>query len=260
MPRGDELWIFYEKATSDIYYRVFDHGLISEPFPLITEGFPYLQDAVVVGTKVMVFLQIQEEGKDQKTLVYRIYDGEWSSLEALASAEEGFLSGGAPVQMADGTVFIFWNGAQSLETQPWKVDLYYRWYNGDWSGIYKLTDTPDIWEATFSGTEYEDQLVIIWRDKESTMVYASYASRGEGEAAEPGELEQVTPKIEPEKPETHSMWYYKIKEYLYLVPIGGVVCALLVLWYVKKRMSPEEESKKVEIGKRRKKKAQRKSR
>lgn len=254
--REDEVWLFYETGASDIYYRVLDQTGLSEPYPLVTEGFPYIHDIVQYGATVMVFLEVQEADTDQKALVYTVYDGEWSSLQAVASPQDGFLSGGSAVRMPDGRIFVFWNGTDAIDVQPWEVDIFYRVYDGGWSGIYRLTDTPDAWETSVTGVEYNGSLILIWREKESLIVYASYVGAGEGESAEPAELEKVTPKTEPEKPERHSKIWNVVEKYLPLLLVGAALAAFSAVFFLKRRISSQKEKKirEIKVGERRKKK------
>ena len=257
-PWEDEVWIFYETETSDIYYRTVDNDGLSDPYPLMTEGYPYLYDVVQYGTALMVFLEVQGQETEQKTLVYTAYDKEWTPIQAVATPEEGFLSGGSAVTTSDGRIFVFWNGTEDLEVEPWEVDIFYRVYDGNWSHVYKLTDTPEVWEASMTAAEYNDELVIVWREKESLIVYASHAHAGEGgDIEEQGELEQVTPKEEPEEPEKKPSILFKVKKYveryLSLIVVVGVLAALSGVYIVKKRISSKEEVKEVRLGERRKK-------
>ena len=256
-PWEDEIWIFYETETSDIYYRTVDNEGVSDPYPLMTEGFPYLYDVVQYGTALMVFLEVQGQETEQKTLVYTAYDKEWTPIQAVAAPEEGFLSGGSAVTTSDGRVFVFWNGTEDSEAEPLKVDIFYRVYDGNWSRVYKLTDTPEVWETSMTAAEYNDEVIIVWREKESLIVYASHAHTGEGDIEEQSELEQVTPKEEPEEPEKKPSIMFTVKKYvkkyLSLIVVVGVLAALSGAYIVKKRISSEEEVKKVKLGERRKK-------
>lgn len=261
-PFENEIWIFYETGTSDIFYRVANKNGISEPYQLITEGFPYLYDVVQHGDTLMVFLEVRGVETERKTLVYTAYDGEWTPMQAVGSPEEGFLSGGAAVTMSDGRTFVFWNGTDDVTVEPWEVDIFYRVYDGSWSHVYRLTDTPDVWETAMTVAEYSGKLIIIWREKESKIVYASHVyTGGESEAEQPGELQKVTPKEEPEKPEKRPPLLFTVKKYLNLIVVVCAVAALSGVYIVKKRMSSEEKVEEVRLGERRKtKKPERKRR
>ncbi|MBU7009481.1 MAG: hypothetical protein HXS46_02230 [Theionarchaea archaeon] len=253
LPVENELWIFYETGGSDIYYRALSEAGISEPYPLVTEGFPYLYGAVFTGQKVMVFLEVQEAGTDEKILTCITYDGQWGPLEALATPDDGYLTGGELIRMPDGRVFVFWVGTEDITDKPWKVDIHYRVYGETWSAVYTLTDTPDMWETSPTVTVYDSQLVIVWKEKESQQVYASYARVEEGTGfEESGEFQQVTPKVEPEKP-TSPPLKVRIKKYLYLIPMGSVLVVLAVIIYLKKRKSSGKEPERRTIGERRRK-------
>jgi hypothetical protein len=248
----DELWIFYETGISDIYYRVLTSEGLSEPQPVITGGFPYLYDVLLIDGKVTAFLEIRETGKEGKTLVYTAYDGEWSAPAALATPQDGFLSGGSTVTLSDGRVFVFWNGTRPQESE--EVDIFYRMYDGNWSRMYALTNTPDIWETTSTPVEYSGKLIILWRDKDSHHVYASTVSlEGGGTAAESGELQQVIPEKEPEGPQAKRSPFWRIRKYVFLIPVGGALAVLLGFLYLKRRFSTKEEKKEIKIGERRKK-------
>lgn len=245
---GEDLWIFYEAGTTDIYSkttdiycRVYREGEISDPQPLVTQGFPYLRDVVVHDGKVMVFVEIQEAGSEQEALVSTVYDGSWSPLEAVAASAEGFLSGGSAIKMGE-KIFIFWNGTADSAAESPKVDIYYRVYDGGWSEIYNLTQTPDVWEASFTVTEYNGSLVIIWRDKDSQLVSASYARLGEGGTTQkPSQLQTVVPKMQPKEKTPNPL--VRLGKYGTLLPVGGVLAALAAVLYVKRRTSSGEVKK-----------------
>lgn len=257
IPAQDTLWIFYETGTSDLYCRTVTSEGISEPQPLVTEGFPYLYDVVVDGERVMVFVEVEEAGS-QKVLACMTYEGGWGPLEAVAPSDVGYLSGGTALRTGDGRVFVFWNGTEDVTVQPWKVDLYYRVYDGGWSEVYKLTDTPDEWEATVTATEYNGEILLLWREKELSLVYASHVRVGE--AGTPGQatgLQSVVPVTEPEKKEgptwlNFSVILFRLKKYTSLIPVVVVVVVVAVLWFMKRK--PPEEKKEIKIGERRKKK------
>jgi hypothetical protein len=248
---GDDVWIFYKTGTSDIYCRVLGETL-SEPQPLVTEGFPYVYDVCLVDTSVWVFLEVQEAETEKKTLVYTVYDGVWSPLEAVAAPEEGYLAGGSCVLVSDGRLFVFWNGTASVEST---VDIFYRVYDGSWSRVYALTDTPDVWETVPMAAEYKGNLIIIWREKESHKVSASYAQVRDV-PLERGELRPVNLKVEPEQP-TWNPWALKIQEYAGPILVVSVLIVLGALIYMKRRVilekSDTKEKKKEERKKERKK-------
>ena len=241
----ESTWIFYKTGSSDLYYRVLQEGVLSEAYPLVTEGFPYLYDVFVYDTDILVLLEVQDAETDSKTLVYTVYNGTWSPLRAVASPEDGYLAGGSTIRMSDGRAFIFWNGTDSVEGQSADADIFYRVYDGTWSKIYALADTPDTWETSPTATEYEGNLIIIWRDKESHAVSASHVSIRDVPLEEAGELRLVTPKTEPIPPKWNP-WVIKIKQYSYLVIMAVVLAGLAVLLYLKRRLSsgekPETES------------------
>ncbi len=231
----DDVWIFYKTGTSDIYYRVLGDTL-SEPYPIIMEGFPYVYDVCVVDTTVFLFMEVQEAEPDKKTLAYTVYDGAWSPLEAVAAPEEGYLAGGSCILVPDGRLFVFWNGTASEESS---VEIFYRVYDGSWSQVYALTDTPDVWETVPRAAEYKGDLIIIWRDKDSHKVSASYAKMRDV-PLEPHELRPVNLKVEPEQP-TWNPWVLKIREYIGPILVVGVLVVLGALIYMKRRVTPEKD-------------------
>ncbi|MBU7018437.1 MAG: hypothetical protein HXS44_13080 [Theionarchaea archaeon] len=256
---GDDVWIFYKTGTSDIYYRVLDDTL-SEPYSIITEGFPYVYDVRVVDTTVFLFMEVQEAESDKKTLVYTVYDGVWSPLQAVAAPEEGYLAGGSCALISDGRLFVFWNGTAFDESS---VEIFYRVYDGSWSQVYALTDTPDVWETVPRAIEYKGRLIVIWREKESHKVSASYA-RMKDIPVEPDELRPVNLKVEPEQP-TWNPWVLKIREYAGPLLVISVLIVLGALIYVKRRVIPEEseyrkEKKEKKKEKKREKEERRKER
>jgi len=260
VPVEDELQIFYERGRSDIYCRKLTREGLAEPEPVVTEGFPYLHGAAVVDGVVMAFLEVQAEG-GRKTLVYTEYDEGWGPLGAVATPEDGYLAGGSFVTLEDGRLFVFWSGTQDVEEKLQKADIYYRVYDGNWSEVYQLTDTPDVWETSPTAAAYQNRMVIVWREKDSQLVYASHVLLGEGEMTESDELPQVTPQPEPEEPErtppgiiTKVKKY--VKEYIILLPVGGVLALLAVVYFKKKKT--EEVEEKPTIGRRRMKKVKRK--
>jgi hypothetical protein len=245
--QGDDVWIFYESEASDIYCRVFHQQTLSESYLLAAEGFPYLVDVVQVDTEMLVFFELQETGAHGKTLAYTRFHGEWSPLEAVATPEEGFLSAGSAVGLSDNRVFVFWNSGEPGTVQPQKADISYRVYDQKWSHIYTLTDTPDVWETVPTAVEYTDQLIIIWRDKESRIVYASYAFLGEGGAGgESDPLQSVAPKAEPEGPPPPPV---RVDTHVVLILVGIGVVLLLVIRVKRKKSDMSEQ---IRIGERRK--------
>ncbi len=259
--REDDMWIFYEAGRSDVYSRVVTGGQISEPYPVATEGFPHLEGVTFVGTTPMVLLEVQEGDVGQKTLAYTTYDEGWTQLEAVATYKDGYLAGGSFYNLEDGKLLVFWSGTETVEQKPPLVDIYYRVYDGAWSRVYALTGTPTVWETSPTIAGYGDQLVIIWREKNMRLVFASYASFGEGGYGEPEELKQAAPKKEPEEPEKSSSLRWStvkryIEKYIILLPVGAVVGVLAVVAYL--RREKREEVEKPRIGERRKEKEKKK--
>jgi hypothetical protein len=237
---GDALWVFFETGTSDISYRVFNTGEISESKPLVTEGFPYMYSVLSYGNTLMVFLEVQDAEYDGKTLAYTAYDREWSPLQAVAGPEDGYLSGGFPLVTEDGRLFVFWNGS---EKDGHSADLYYRIYDGAWSRIFRLTDTPDLWETACTMTEYHDELLFLWREKDSHLVYATTAHET-GASNEYGNvLRQVSLREEPPEPIRNSL---RIQNYIapLLIVITIVVIGMILIMKRQKSDQPRKKRQK----------------
>ncbi|MGD2073019.1 MAG: hypothetical protein PVG65_05980 [Candidatus Thorarchaeota archaeon] len=225
----DVLWVFFETGTSDISYRVFDTDMIMESVPFISDGFPYIYSIVSYGNSLMVFLEVQESDSSSKTLAVTVYDGEWSPLQTVAGPEDGYLSGGTPLITRDGRLLIFWNGSESEQNA---ADLYYRMFDGTWSHIYRLTNTPGLWESRCTVTEYHDMFLILWREKESHHVYATTAQETDTEYEYIESLRQVSLKKEPPVSPPSSMHLGK-----YIAPLMVLlaIMAIAIIIILKKR-------------------------
>ena len=226
---ADSLWVFYESGTSDISYRVFGDNESQESIPFITEGFPYIYSVCSYNNSLMMFLEIQEKGSTGKTLAYTHYNGKWSSLQAVAGPENGYLSGGLPLVTEDGQVFVFWNGSDANSDL---ADLYYRVYDGNWSPIYRLTDTPDMWESTGTVTQYGDTFLILWREKNTRQVYATTAHHTDTSLEYSDGLRAVTLKEEPVDVNRN---IYRIQRYIAPLMVIITICAIGAIIIMKRK-------------------------
>ena len=235
------LWVFFETGSSDISYRVFTACELSGSESFLTEGFPYIYSIISYEGILMVFLEVQDAEYGSKTLAYTAYDGEWNPLQAVAGPEDGYLSNEFPLITEDGRLFVFWSGSEK-NGNP--ADLYYRIYDGAWSRIYRLTDTPDLWESSCTVTEYDDKLMILWREKDSHHLYVSLAHET-GISPESGEtLRQVFPRKEPPEPVRSSLRIEKYIAPLLILITLSVIGIISIMKRKKSDQSPKKRQKK----------------